>query len=147
MTTSTDVNPRPGARSRLLRMRVPLAVASLAGVGVVYLAAHDPLEPGSLMPRCPTKAITGFDCPACGGLRMIHSLTRGDFAAAAHNNIVLLICLPILLIAGVVWVRTAWTGTNWRRPSWVPSPLVIPVVAVIWMVVRNVPAFPLHPLV
>lgn len=51
------------------------------------------------MPRCPSKLITGLDCPACGVQRALHAALHGDIGAAWHFNPFLLIGLPYLLLA------------------------------------------------
>jgi L-lactate permease len=70
---------------------------------------------------------------------MTHDLLHGDLAAAAVDNIFLLVGLPALL----VWVLVRWrTG----RPIFpVPAIAVIAVTAITWTVVRNMPGFPLIP--
>ena len=66
----------------------------------------DPHSPDFLFPACPFKALTGWNCPACGGLRMTHDLLHGDLAAAAVDNVFLLVGVPALL---------AWILVRWRR--------------------------------
>ncbi|WP_083826477.1 DUF2752 domain-containing protein [Hoyosella subflava] len=131
--------PAPGHR----RAIAGLALAGGLGAGCVYLWAFSPHESGSLYPPCPTKLVTGFDCPGCGALRMGHDLLRGDLAAAAHDNLFLLVLLPI---------AAAWGAWFWlqrrrgRRPSLpVRSLITVVVIAVVWGVVRNLPGFPLIP--
>ena len=111
-----------------------LALGALGYVGLV-----DPHRPGALFPACPFKLLTGWNCPACGGLRMTHDLLHGDLAAAVVDNVFLLIGLPVLALW---WV--------WRRRlgqrAFTPAVLaVIAVTAVVWTVVRNLPGFPLVP--
>ena len=70
---------------------------------------------------------------------MTHDLLHGDLAAAAVDNIFLLVGLPALL---------AWVLVRWRtgRPIFtMPAIAVIAVLAVTWTVVRNMPGFPLVP--
>ena len=70
---------------------------------------------------------------------MTHDLLHGDLAAAAVDNIFLLVGLPLL---------AAWLLVRWRRgQSLMPRPgwVVIVVAAVTWTVVRNLPGFPLVP--
>ncbi|AEF39911.1 Conserved hypothetical membrane protein [Hoyosella subflava DQS3-9A1] len=74
---------------------------------------------------------------------MGHDLLRGDLAAAAHDNLFLLVLLPI---------AAAWGAWFWlqrrrgRRPSLpVRSLITVVVIAVVWGVVRNLPGFPLIP--
>ena len=116
------------------------AGALLAG-GLAYVGLGDPHSPDFLFPACPFKALTGWNCPACGGLRMTHDLLHGDLAAAAVDNVFLLVGLPALL---------AWILVRWRRGQQImpmPAVVVIVVAAITWTVVRNLPGFPLVPTV
>jgi hypothetical protein len=116
-----------------------LGAGALLGGGLAYVGLADPHNPGFVFPACPFKHLTGWNCPACGGLRMTHDLLHGDLAAAAVDNIFLLVGLPALL----VWVLVRWrTG----RPIFpMPAIAVIAVMAITWTVVRNMPGFPLVP--
>ena len=105
--------------------------AVLAG-SLAYVGLGDPHRPGFLFPVCPFKALTGWNCPGCGGLRMTHDVLHGDFAAAVVDNVFLLVGLPLL---------AAWLLVRWRRGQ----PLIITVAAITWTVVRNLPGFPLVP--
>jgi Protein of unknown function (DUF2752) len=112
--------------------------AALAGA-LAYIGLADPHRPGFLFPGCPFKALTGFDCPACGGLRMTHDLLHGDVAAAIVDNVFLLVGLPALFV---------WLVVRWRRGlKLMPTAVTVAVVvaAVVWTVVRNWPGFPLVP--
>ena len=111
-----------------------LAVGALTYVGMV-----DPHQPGSVYPGCPFKLLTGWNCPACGGLRMTHDLLHGDLAAAVADNVFLLVGLPLLAL----W----WLWRNRSdRPVFTPAAIVaVAVAAVAWTVLRNLPGFPLVP--
>ncbi len=54
--------------------RRPVAAPVVAGgillAGCVTLAVVDPTGGP---PICPFKAVTGFDCPGCGGTRALHA--------------------------------------------------------------------------
>lgn len=89
--------------------RAPLAVGAAALLGAGYIALFDPNEAGHY-PLCPTKALTGLDCPFCGGLRAAHSLAHGDLLGAAdHNLVAVLLALPVVLL-WAAWLRRAWIG-------------------------------------
>ena len=112
--------------------------AVLAG-SLAYVGLGDPHRPGFLFPACPFKALTGWNCPGCGGLRMTHDVLHGDFAAAVVDNVFLLVGLPLL---------AAWLLVRWRRGQPLMPKLaivVIAVAAITWTVVRNLPGFPLVP--
>jgi Protein of unknown function (DUF2752) len=114
------------------------AGAVLVG-SLAYIGIGDPHSPHFVFPVCPFKALTGLNCPACGGLRMTHDLLHGDLAAAAVDNVFLLVGLPML---------AAWLLVRWRRGQTLmpmPAIVVIAVAAIIWTVVRNLPGFPLVP--
>jgi Protein of unknown function (DUF2752) len=107
--------------------------------GLAYVGLRDPHSSDFVFPACPFKALTGWNCPACGGLRMTHDVLHGDFAAAVVDNVFLLIGLPLL---------AAWLLVRWRRrQSLMPMPAIvlIAVAAITWTVVRNLPGFPLVP--
>lgn len=112
--------------------------AVLAG-GVAYIGLADPHRPGFLFPACPFRLLTGWQCPACGGLRMTHDVLHGDFGAAVVDNVFLLVGLPLLL----VWV--VWRRRRGRPVAPLPATIAVIVAVTVWTVVRNLPGFPLVP--
>lgn len=130
--------PSSGTRTRRY---TGLASGALAIGALTYVGLVDPHRPGALFPACPFKLLTGWNCPACGGLRMTHDLLHGEVSAAVVDNVFLLIGLPLLAI-WAVWRR--------RRGQRVFTPAVIVVIAIAmlgWTVLRNLPGFPLVPTV
>jgi len=128
--------PSNGTRTRRY---TGLASGALAIGALTYVGLVDPHRPGALFPACPFKLLTGWNCPACGGLRMTHDLLHGEVSAAVVDNVFLLIGLPLLAI-WAVWRR--------RRGQRVFTPAVIVVIAIAmlgWTVLRNLPGFPLVP--
>lgn len=118
---------------------VVLGTGGVFVAALAYIGIADPHRPGFLAPLCPFKAVTGWDCPGCGGLRMTHDLLHGDVAAAVADNVFLLVGLPLL---------AAWVILRRRRHKTVmplPAIIVIAVAMISWTVVRNVPGFPLVP--
>jgi hypothetical protein len=121
------------------RLYGALGTGALLAGGLAYVGLADPHRPDFVFPPCPFKLLTGWNCPACGGLRMTHDLLHGDLAAAVVDNIFLLVGLPALL----VWVVVRWrTG---RPIMTVPAIALVAVLAITWTVVRNMPGFPLVP--
>jgi hypothetical protein len=111
-----------------------LAAGALAGCAL--LAVVDPNAPGRY-PLCPTKALFGLDCPACGTLRGLHSLTRGRLLEALDHNLLLLVAVPIMAWAWVGLVARA-LGRPWTPPAlprWGLAAVVVVLVA--FAVVRN----------
>jgi hypothetical protein len=118
-----------------------------AGTGVLlagalgYVGLVDPHDTNSAYPHCPFKWLTGWNCPACGGLRMSHDLLHGHLAASINDNAFVLIAIPLL----AAWVLVR----RYRGQSWLPIPTMITVLVTMsaWTVVRNLPGFPLVPTV
>lgn len=123
---------------RGLYTAVGAGTVALAGA-LTYIGLNDPHRPGSVFPPCPFKALTGWDCPGCGGLRMTHDLLHGDIAAAVQDNVYLLVGIPLLL----AWMLLRRLR---RRPVltwWAGAVVLVSMVA--WTVVRNITGFPLVP--
>jgi hypothetical protein len=112
--------------------------ALLAGT-LTYVGVADPHRPDSFFPPCPFKLLTGWNCPACGGLRMTHDLLHGDVAAAVVDNVFLLVGIPVL-VAWFLYRRKQ------RKPVATPTTFgIVAAAAIAWTVLRNIPGFPLVP--
>ena len=126
---------------RWQRIQLPVLLAGgILGVSVL-LHLRDPHRSGS-WGYCPWLLLTGTYCPACGSLRAVNDLTRGDVAAAASSNLVLLGAVPVF---AVWWLRSlvdGWRGTRRRRPAHHQRVLAVAAVtvAVAFTVFRNTPA-------
>jgi len=129
----------PSATTSRGRLYGALGTGALLAGGLAYVGLGDPHSPDFVFPVCPFKALTGWNCPACGGLRMTHDVLHGDLGAAVVDNVFLLIGLPLLAV---------WLVVRWRRGQQLmtmPAIVVIAVAAIAWTVVRNLPGFPLVP--
>jgi hypothetical protein len=129
----------PSATTSRGRLYGALGTGALALGGLTYVGLGDPHSPNFVFPVCPFKALTGWNCPGCGGLRMTHDILHGDFSAAVVDNVFLLVGLPLL---------AAWLVVRWRcgqRLMPMPAIVTIAVAAIAWTVVRNLPGFPLVP--
>ncbi|WP_406817510.1 DUF2752 domain-containing protein [Mycobacterium sp. M23085] len=111
------------------------------GGALGYVALVDPHSPSSIYPPCPFKWLTGWNCPFCGGLRMTHDLLHGDLMAGIHDNVYVLVGIPLL----AAWVLARRS----RCKALPPRAALLTVVAatIAWTVLRNLPAFPLSPTV
>ena len=112
--------------------------ALLAGA-LGYVGLVDPHKPDSIFPVCPFRLLTGWNCPACGGLRMIHDVLHGDLAAAITDNVFLLVGIPML--AGWFLLRRR----SGKSPLPTPAVVAVVIAIVAWTVLRNLPGFPLVP--
>ena len=85
MTATTLV-----ARSRA----APFIAGGLLLSGCVALAVVDPTHGPTI---CPFKAVTGLDCPGCGGTRAAHQLFTGHPGAALSYNVLAVVAMPFIL--------------------------------------------------
>ena len=153
MTAPVAVSPhpvpgRPASPSLARRLAGPAAGALAATTATGFLYLDNPHTHQVFLP-CPFRLITGWYCPFCGGLRMVHDLAHGQLVAALHDDA---LALPLLLIAGAAWLNLVvgrWRGrpvVRVRRPGWLwPAGAVI---LIAWTVLRNLPFGPftaLHP--
>ncbi len=129
------------SQARALRAKVytPWTLGALAAGALAYVGIVDPHNRDSVFPQCPFKLLTGWNCPACGGLRMTHDLLHGNLAAAVVDNAFLLVAVPVAL-GWILWRRH--TG----KPPVTRAAVVVVIAATIaWTVTRNLPGFPLVP--
>jgi hypothetical protein len=114
-------------------------LAAVAGA-TAYIGLVDPNEPGHY-PTCPFLAVTGYYCPGCGSLRMLHALSHGHVAEAFGRNPLAFATLPILGYLWLRWPLTARTGRPLQAKILHPAAIIgFTVVSVVYWVLRNVPA-------
>jgi hypothetical protein len=121
------------------RLRTP-GVVALAGAALgAALLARDPHVSGA-WGYCPILLLTGYPCPACGGLRAANDLTRGDFVGAVSSNVLAVALVAALSVAWVLWVVRRLRGkANSMIMLNLPAGLVLIGVIVVFGVVRNTP--------
>lgn len=98
--------------------------------------------PGTLYPKCPFHALTGFHCSGCGSLRTMSCLAKGDIATAWTKN-----KLTVLLMPFVIWGFLAYGARCFKIPF--PVVFVKPVfiwlllaVIILYWILRNIPTYP-----
>lgn len=135
-TTEPAVEQARVEPSRWRRVRTPLAVGAVTLAATAYIGLVDPNQPGHY-PLCPTKYLTGLDCPGCGGLRAVHSLVTGDVRGAIdHNALAVFVLLPLAVVLWVRWLVRSWRGDPPRAtPGWWERP------AAMWSFVALVAVF------
>ena len=133
------IRGRPTAHLLRSTMVGPVLAAGTAAAAVAVLQVVDPNEPGHL-PACPFLTLTGWYCPGCGSLRMLHHLGEGDVVGAAAMNPLALLVVLALVAGWARWTRVVLTG----QPRGAPLPGVVVwaslVVVVGFAVLRNLPA-------
>jgi hypothetical protein len=118
----------------------PYLAGGLLLGGCVALALVDPTDGP---PLCPFKAVTGLDCPGCGGTRAVHQLLTGHLGAAVSFNVLAVLALPFILWGLFVSLTAMLGGPRWQAVSfssqwtWVG----LTVLGAFW-VLRNLPFAP-----
>ncbi|WP_019137282.1 DUF2752 domain-containing protein [Cellulomonas massiliensis] len=115
----------------------PATVAAAVAGALALVAVRDPHRPGS-WGLCPSLALTGWACPACGGLRATWDLLHGDVAGAWASNPLWVALVPLVVAAWLAWAVRRRAG----RPVRVPPVLgvVLLAVTVVFGLLRNLPA-------
>lgn len=121
------------------RLYPTLGAGALLLGALGYVDLVDPHKPDSIFPICPFRLLTGWNCPACGGLRMVHDLLHGDLPAAISDNVFLLVGIPVLV--GWILLRRR----SGKSPLSLPAAATLVIASLAWTVVRNLPGFPLIP--
>ena len=134
--TATRTETSPTHRSAV---GVPLLAGAAVLAAVTYVGLVSPDEPGHY-PVCPLRALTGWDCPLCGGTRSVHAMVHGDLAGALDHNVLVTIAMPVGLVLWVRWAWRRWRGADaglvalGRR-----SAALLLAVGIAFAVVRNLP--------
>lgn len=129
-----------------LTQRPPAAVWNALGLGLALAAggllfAVDPAK-HELYPVCWLSAITGLQCPGCGGLRATHELLRGHLAAAWALNPLAILLTPLGawlgVNAGLTLLRSRGLPKSTPRPAviWVGAAAILA-----FGIVRNLPLY------
>jgi hypothetical protein len=64
----------PSATSSRGRLYGALGTGAVLVGSLAYVGLGDPHSRDFVFPVCPFKALTGWNCPGCGGLRMTHDV-------------------------------------------------------------------------
>lgn len=122
---------------RLSSKKTFLLVAAAALVLIYFF--FDARKGG--FPECPFHLLTGWFCPGCGSQRALSSLLHGNLLEAMHNNILMVLFLPLLLYSAFLNLR--YSGTRkmklWYDPFFVKMILVA---VICFWVLRNIPHHP-----
>lgn len=129
------------SRARSRRLQGPVLLAAGVLLAALLLRLRDPHVGGS-WGLCPLRALTGLDCPACGGLRAVNDLTHLRVDAAFHSNAAFMVAVPLLVGGWAWWLSCRWRGrpgpglTGARaRPFWWAAAALL----LVFTVVRNTP--------
>ena len=118
--------------------RLPALVGLGVGAATLVVALHSPYQAGSYG-YCPLRALTGWWCPACGGLRATHDLLHADVAAAWGMNPLWTVLAPVAAVLWLAWLVQAVRGRPAPRiRAWTWWTLLV--VFLVFGVLRNLPA-------
>jgi hypothetical protein len=140
MTAQSSVPPkiqRP-APSLAFFATAALVFAAVAGAAILYF--FDPTR-HSFYPVCQFHLLTGLYCPGCGGTRAAYQLLHGNILLALHDNALFVVSLPLLAARGIWYLNQKRHG---RPVRFFIPPVALwtfLVVALVFLVLRNLPAF------
>lgn len=136
------------SRRKTIAVAIILIAIVAATCAVLYI--FDPMTAG-FYPRCPSKLLTGYDCPGCGSLRATHAVLHGDLVAAWHYNPAVFFAAALLgvialagihrqpLIARYVPRRVRQLSQKMSRITDTPAfPAAILAATVLWTILRNI---------
>jgi len=136
--------PRARRRAPDLPSDDVLGGIALLGLGGLALAVAHSLSDGRLGIPCPLRTLTGIACPACGATRAAAALLHGDLTAALQFNAPVLVAGVVVGYLWVAWVLQRFDVVRLPRPrlgerarrALMP---VLVALALVWMVLRNLP--------
>lgn len=87
------------------------------------LAIYYALDPAEyeLIPKCPVKMITGFDCPSCGNQRALHALLHGDVWTACKFNLFAVYSVPYFIAVLICCFSSFKNHTLIKIKRWILS--------------------------
>ena len=124
-------------KKRLTKSLLIAAVVLVAGLGYYGF-----IKLTGLGIPCLFNLTTGLHCPGCGLSRMCIALLQLDFVTAFQSNAFWLVALPYFAVWGLIkWIQYLKIGktTSGRVENSVN--MAIMVIAVIFGILRNLPAF------
>jgi hypothetical protein len=131
--------PKILAPSSLTAFAVMVAFVAIAGAGAVVFF-FNPSSNG-FYPMCLFHQMTGLNCPGCGGTRSVYALLHGNVALALRDNALFVLLIPAVALRGVWFAGKKSLGRPVGNFLPAKSLWVLLAVAVIFTVLRNLPAF------
>ena len=112
----------------------------LSGSAVLY--AFPPAE-HSFYPRCIFHALTGLQCPGCGGTRALYYLLHFNVAQAMHYNALVTLAAPVALAYFLLWYCQVLRSGRGTSVSFSPSAMAcLYLVVLLFGITRNFVHFP-----
>lgn len=92
-------------------------------------------------PVCEFHELTGLNCPGCGGTRSAYALLHGHFERALKDNALFVLLLPAMALRGAWLAGKKYHGKPVGELIPVKALWLLLVVAMVFTVLRNLPAF------
>lgn len=120
-------------------LKYTMAIALMIAIVMSYF--FDPMT-ATFSYRCPVKALTGFDCPGCGGQRAIHALLHLRIREAVNYNPFLVIAaLYLFAVISLTFLHSPRFDKTRRIVLGERTALAYLLLMLLWAVIRNFPAF------
>jgi hypothetical protein len=117
---------------------LPVAAATV----VIFL--FNPTQ-NAFYPRCLLYVTTGLYCPGCGSLRCVYQLSHGHIVAALHDNLLLVLALPVIGVyvwrSARCWLKGEPLPRILLNPRWVT---VLVIAVILFTILRNIPGAPFN---
>ncbi|MHC1739106.1 MAG: DUF2752 domain-containing protein [Ignavibacteriaceae bacterium] len=91
---------------------------------------------------CWFRALTGFDCPGCGGIRGTHDFLHGNFWSALKSNLLLIAAIPIVIYLTIYNVLIVFSKKRIPKipmPNWLVYSTAF--LIILYSLLRNLCAF------
>lgn len=118
VTLHTHPQSQPARRARPGQGLLSLAAVGVSGLGLSTLYSFTGLGLG-----CTMRALTGWDCPFCGGTRMGSALLHADPVAAFWFNPAAAVGLVVATVLGGWLIVELLTGHRGRLARQLSAPL------------------------
>lgn len=118
-----------------------IAVAAIAAAIIGVLCLFYLVDPvtARFFPQCPSRLLTGYDCPGCGTSRALHALVHLRISEAWHYNAALFFAIPLMALY-LIGPRTPQDSVLNRLARSGRLAAAVAVAVVLWAIVRNIVA-------
>ena len=121
-----------------------LAAVSLIGLAAVliyYFYNYDPSNKENVYLSCTFKALTGYDCPGCGGQRSVHHLLNFEPIEALKYNAFFVVFTPYFVLLVFYELRNYFFGISKPNNFFTSNKMlwIFLFVLLIFGLIRNIP--------
>jgi hypothetical protein len=142
--SAADLPPVPREGPALFGPRAQIALGTCAcAAASLFVYAVDPTR-HAVYPQCLLYNLTGLYCAGCGATRALHALLHGRVLVAAHDNLLFVALLPVLVYLAAGYGLKAWRDNVWPKVHLDPRRVLgggtgLFLLAMAFTVVRNLP--------